>query len=80
MTEQLELTEDQLAIQKMAQWLAAVKSAPFAVEWKENRHLSREANEVQLGRPLLTVEAMKMEDILQAAKQAVESRVDATER
>ena len=79
MTEQLELTVDQLAIQKMAQWLAAVKSA-FAVEWKESRHLSREANEVQLGRPLLTVEAMKMEDILQAAKQAVESRVDATER
>ena len=38
-----------------------------------------EGDEVQPGQPLATVEAMKMENILRAEKQAVVSKINAAE-
>ena len=45
--------------------------SPTMEEGTLSKWLVKEGDEVQLGQPLATVEAMKMENILRAEKQAV---------
>src|SRR3546814_20106585 len=42
MTDQFQLTEDQLAIQEMAQRFTADNITPFAAEWDEQHHFPRD--------------------------------------
>ena len=42
MTDQFQLTEDQLAIQEMARRFTADRITPFAAQWDEDHHYPRE--------------------------------------